>query len=224
VADAVGQSLSFAVGVAVSPVPIVGVVLMLGTPRARSNGLAFLLGWLAGIAVVGAIVLVAAGGAGAAENGQAADWVSVLKLILGGLLIAVAVRQWRGRPRPGEEPALPAWMRTIDRFTAPKAGGFGILLSGVNPKNLLLIVGGAAAIAQTGASTGQQAAALAVFAVVATLGTGAPVALYLALGDRSASLLGELKDWMSRNNAAIMAVIALIIAAKLIGDAISALA
>jgi hypothetical protein len=30
--------LSFGVGVALSPIPIIGVVLMLGTPRARTNG------------------------------------------------------------------------------------------------------------------------------------------------------------------------------------------
>jgi hypothetical protein len=37
-AEAIGQVLSLGVGVALSPVPIIAVVLMLGTPRARSNG------------------------------------------------------------------------------------------------------------------------------------------------------------------------------------------
>ena len=46
-ADAIGQVLSLGVGVALSPVPIIAVVLMLGTPRARVNGPAFLLGWVA---------------------------------------------------------------------------------------------------------------------------------------------------------------------------------
>ena len=51
--DAIGQVLSFGVGVALSPVPIIAVVLMLGTPRARSNGPAFVAGWILGLAVVG---------------------------------------------------------------------------------------------------------------------------------------------------------------------------
>ena len=38
-----------------------------------------------------------------------------------------------------------------------------------------------------------------------------------------ARILGDLHDWMARENATIMAVICLIIGAKLIGDAISAL-
>lgn len=44
------------------------------------------------------------------------------------------------------------------------------------------------------------------------------------MGDRATKILGELHDWMARENATIMAVICLIIGAKLIGDAITALA
>ena len=62
------------------------------------------------------------------------------------------------------------------------------------------------------------------FIVIATLGVGAPVAIYYLTGDRATKILGELHDWMARENATIMAVICLIIGAKLIGDAISALA
>ena len=42
--------LALAVAAAISPFPIIGVVMMLVTPRARSNGPMFLLGWLAGLA------------------------------------------------------------------------------------------------------------------------------------------------------------------------------
>jgi hypothetical protein len=63
--EAIGQSLPLAVGVALSPVPIIAVVLMLTTPRARTNGPAFVLGWLLGLGVVGAVVLALAGPGGA---------------------------------------------------------------------------------------------------------------------------------------------------------------
>jgi threonine/homoserine/homoserine lactone efflux protein len=221
--QAIGQILPLAVGVALSPIPIVGVVLMLGTSRARSNGPAFIAGWIAGLAIVGTVVLVVSSGADASSQGQPANWVNVLKLVLGALLLLVAIRQWRGRPR-GDDPArLPGWMRSIDRFTAGRAAAFGIVLSAVNPKNLLLVVAAAAAIAQTGVSAGRQAVALAVFIVIGTIGTGTPVVLYFAMGDRSKRILDDLKSWMSANNAAIMAVICLVIAAKLIGDGISGL-
>src|SRR4051812_3963217 len=155
--QAIGQVLSLAVGVALSPVPIIGVVLMVGTPRARANGPAFILGWVLGLAVVGTAVLLIASGANASKQGQPADWVNVLELVLGLLLLAVAAKQWRGRPRGGAEAAAPKWMASIDRFTVTRAAVFGVVLSAINPKNLLLVVAAAAAIAQTGASAGKQA-------------------------------------------------------------------
>jgi threonine/homoserine/homoserine lactone efflux protein len=221
--EAIGQVLAFGVGVALSPVPIIAVVLMLGTPRGRANGPAFLLGWIVGLVLVGTIVLLAASGANASEDGEPATWVGVLKLVLGLLLLLVALRQWRHRPRAGAEAAMPKWMRTIDRFTPGRSIAIAAALSGINPKNLLLTVGAAGAIAQTGAGTGQQAVALAVFVLVGTLGPGIPVAIYFALGERAAHILDDLRAWMAAHNAAIMAVLCLVIGAKLIGDGISGL-
>jgi threonine/homoserine/homoserine lactone efflux protein len=223
IGEAIGQVLSLGVGVALSPVPIIAVVLMLGTPRARSNGPAFLVGWVLGLSVVGAVVLLVAGGANANEDGEPATWVDVLKIVLGVLLLLVALRQWRGRPRSGDEAGMPSWMRTIDRFTPGRSLAIAAALSGVNPKNLLLTIGAAAAIAQTGAGTGAQVGALAVFVAIGTLGPGVPVAIYFALGERARHMLDDLKAWMAAHNAAIMAVLCLVIAAKLIGDGVAGL-
>ena len=125
-ADAIGQVLTLAVGVSLSPVPIIAVVLMLGTPAGRRNGPAFLAGWVLGLAVVGTIVLLVAGGAGANDGGEPATWVDVLKLVLGALLLLLAVRQWRGRPRAGEAAELPKWMRTDRRLHRRPLGRHGV--------------------------------------------------------------------------------------------------
>jgi threonine/homoserine/homoserine lactone efflux protein len=221
---AIGQVLSFGVGVALSPVPIIAVVLMLGTPRARVNGPVFLLGWIVGLTVVGVIVLLVSSGANASEQGEPATWVNWLKMVLGVLLLLLAVKQWRDRPRGDRAAALPSWMRTIDRFTPGRSVAMGVALSGINPKNLILTAGAAAAIAQAGLSTGEQAIALAVFVVVGTLGPGLPVAIYFAMGERAKHILDDLKAWMGAHNSAIMAVLCLVIGAKLIGDAITGFA
>lgn len=213
--------LPAAVGVAISPLPIVAVVLMLVTPRGRLNGLAFLTGWIVGIAAAGTLILLLAGGADASEEGQPASWVSWLKLALGVLLLLLALRQWRGRPHHGEEAPTPKWMGALDAFTPPKAGGAGVVLSALNPKNLLLIVAGMAAIAQTGIPAGEQAVSLAVFTVIASFGVGTPVVIAFALGDRSREPLDRLKSWLAGHNAVIMSVLLLVIGVKLIGDAIS---
>ncbi len=224
IGQAIGQVLAYGVGVALSPIPIIAVVLMLATPKGRIDGPAFLAGWMVGLAVVGAVVLVISSGASASKHGSPATWVSILKIVLGVVLLRLAVREWRGRPRGDAAPELPGWMTRVDTFTPGRSAALAVALSAVNPKNLVLTVGAAAAIAQTGASAGGQAVALAAFIVIGTLGVGAPVAIYFLMGDRATKILGGLHGWMARENATIMAVICLIIGAKLIGDAISALA
>jgi threonine/homoserine/homoserine lactone efflux protein len=221
--QAIGGLLPVAVGVAISPLPIVAVVLMLVSARGCANGPAFLFGWIVGVAGAGALLLVIASGTDASEEGQPADWVSWLKLVLGVGLLLIAARQWRGRPIGDAEPPTPKWMGALDSFTPAKAGTAGIVLSALNPKNLLLIVAGMAAISQTGIPAGQQTVALLVFTVIASISVAAPVLTYFALGERSAEPLGRLKTWMTQNNAVIMAVLLLVIGVKLIGDSIAGL-
>lgn len=219
--QAIGNFLPSAVGVAISPLPIVAVVLMLVTPRGRVNGPSFVVGWCVGLAIVGTIVLAISSSANASTDNGPATWVDVLFLILGLLLIGVAAGQWRARPRGEAAPPTPKWMGALDQFTPIKAGGAGVVLSALNPKNLLLAIAGAAAIAQTGISTGQQIASYVIFIAIASIGVAAPVVVYFGMGDRSQHVLDELKTWLGRNNAVIMAVLMLIIGVKLIGNAIS---
>jgi threonine/homoserine/homoserine lactone efflux protein len=219
--DAIGQTLPTAIGIAISPLPIVAVVLMLVTPRGRVNGPAFVLGWVVGLAVLGAIVLAVAGGADASGDGEPATWTSVVKLVLGLLAVLLGVRQFRGRPRAGGAAETPKWMHALDEFTPGKAFGTAVLMSAVNPKNLLLAVAGAATIAGTGIDADEQAIAYAVFVVIATLGVATPVAIAVAMGDGSRRVLDGLKSWLSDENAVIMAVLLVVIGAKLVGDAIS---
>jgi hypothetical protein len=72
--QAIGGSLPLAVGIALSPVPIIAVVLMLTSRQAKFNGPAFVLGWLIGLGVVGAIVLAVAGAGSASKSGAPATW------------------------------------------------------------------------------------------------------------------------------------------------------
>ena len=220
---AIGDILPMAIGVAISPLPIIAVVLMLGTPRARANGPAFAAGWLAGLTIVGTIVLVLAGGNATQDTGEPATWASVLKLVFGILFLLMAGRIWHRRPKPGEQAEMPKWMQAIDSFNAGKSFGAGALLSGLNPKNLALTAAAAVAIAQTEISGGQEAVALAVFILLASLTILAPVVIYFAMGEKAKEILDGLKSFMAAHNAAIMTVLLLVLGAKLIGDAIAGL-
>jgi hypothetical protein len=218
---AIGDIIPLAIGVALSPVPIIAIVLMLGTPKATVNGIAFTVGWVAGLTIVGAIMLAVAQGTAAKDSGAQSTWASVLQLALGLLFLLLAVRQWHGRPPPGEEAPTPKWMQTIDTFSAGRALGFGLAMSGVNPKNLALTVGAATAIGASGVAGGQAVGALAVFIFVGSLTILAPLAIYFVLGERARTILGGLKAWMAEHNPAIMTVLLTVLGGKLIGDAIT---
>lgn len=221
--EAIGQTLPLAVGVALSPASIIAVVLILSTERARGNGVAFVIGALAGVFIVGGLLLLLNRGADASDQGSPAEWTSYGKIALGILLLGVAHRQRGKRPAPGEDASLPGWMEKLDGFNPAQSAAAGFVLDGINPKNLILTAGAATAIAQTGASTGDQTVALVVYALIAGLGVLVPLGIYLFMGGRADALLGRLKDSMTRNNGVIVAVICVVIAAKLIGDGITTL-
>lgn len=219
--DAIGDLLPSAVGVALSPVPIVAVILMLGTPRARSNGPALALGWIGGLVAVTVLVLLVAGDADSSDGPGTA--VSVVTLLFGLVLLLVAAKQWQARPRGDAEPSMPDWMAAIDEFTSARAFGLGVLLSAVNPKNLALAVATGAGLAQAGLSTGGDVVGVVVFAAIGSLTVAGPVLAYLVAGGRTERVLGDVKRFMVDHNAVIMAVVCLVLAAKLIGTGIGGL-
>ncbi|WP_426310350.1 GAP family protein [Cellulosimicrobium sp. E-16] len=220
---AIGQSLPVAVGVLISPLPIVAVVLMLVSGRAKANAFSFLVAWFVAVGAVTLLVATLAGAATPDDEGPPL-WAAILKIVLGVLLLLLAVKQWRGRPRAGVEPSAPRWMAAIDAFTPVKAAGLAVLLGAVNPKNLLLVVSGGAAIASAAPDdTNAQVVASVVFALVASLGVATPVFIYLFMGSRAATMLDELKAWMIHNNAVIMAVLLLVLGAKMLGDGVASL-
>jgi threonine/homoserine/homoserine lactone efflux protein len=219
--QAIGDLLPAAIAVALSPVPIIAVIVVLGTPKARSNGPAFAIGWVAGLVVVSVIVLVIAGGADDPDSGTATG-VNWLQVGLGALLLVMAGRQWRKRPKRGEEPKMPEWMATVDSFTPVKSLALGVLLSGVNPKNLVLTAAAAASIAQAGLDSGEDAIAVAVFVAIGSVTVVGAVLFAIVAPDKAVGPLATMKEFMADHNAVIMMVILLILGAKLLGQGLGA--
>ena len=219
----IGDILAPAVGVAISPVPIIAVVLMLFSKKAKSNSLAFLLGWVLGQTIVGGIVLYIAGTQDLSPGSGPSTAASAIRLLLGLLLLFLAAKQWKKRPRPGEEPEMPKWMETIDSFTRVKALGLALLLSGVNPKNLVLTMAAALSIAQANLSRLQSFVLLGVFVIIGSITVALPVIVYLIMGDKAAKTLNEMKSWLTHNNATVMFVLLLILGVDLVGRSIASL-
>ena len=216
----IGQILPLAVGIAISPVPIIAAILMLLSPRASGNGGGFLLGWIIGVVVV-TTIMIALSGSLHTGGGPPPVWASWTKIILGVLLLVRGVGRWRGR---GEVRDTPKWMKAIDDFTFGKSLGVGMLLSAVNPKNLILAVAAGLAIGTAGLPIGQEVVVVAVFTIIASSTVAIPVIGYLLAGQKMRPTLDRMKVWLQTNNAGMMAVLILILSAVLIGKGIEALA
>lgn len=219
----IGEVLPLAVGVAVSPIPIVAVILMLLAPKAGATSLGFLLGWAAGIVVATALFVWLAATTGLASGGEPSAAASWVKLGIGVLLALLGIKQWRSRPAPGERPQSPKWMAAVDRFTLGKAAGLGFALAAVNPKNLLMCVAAGVAIGGAGLGAGGLVAASLVFVVIAASTVAVPVVGYAVAAERMRGPLDRLKVWLQAENAAVMSVLLLVIAAVMIGKGLGGL-
>jgi threonine/homoserine/homoserine lactone efflux protein len=218
----VGELLPLAVVVAISPVPIVAVLLMLLAPNARGTSAGFLGGWLVGIAGIttGVVLLADDPAPGSSRSSAAASWV---ELVLGVLLLPLAVRQWRSRPKPGEVPAVPGWLAAADRFTPARAGGLGLVLSAANPKALLVCVAAGATIAAGDVDGAQATWSVVGFTVIAASSVAVPVLAYAVGGTHMTAVLELLRSWLTVRGAAVTAVLLLVIGLVLIGQGLGGL-
>lgn len=217
--QAIGDLLPAAAAVALSPIPIIAIVLVLDSARARVNGPAFAVGWIAGLTAVSVIVVLVAGGASDPDS-AAATGVNGGKAAIGVLFLVMAARQWKKRPKKGEAAAMPSWMATIDSISPVRALGLGVALSAVNPKNLALTLAAAASIAQAGLDAPDETIAIAVFVAIGSLTVAGSVLFFLVAPTQAARPLGAVRQFMADNNATIMMVILLILGLKVLGDAV----
>ena len=218
---AIGDLLPTALGVAISPVPIIAVILMLLAPRAKAASVGFLLGWVLGITAVITIVAVMVDPVDDSDGSGPSTWTSVVLVLLGAVACLLAVRSWRSRPRQGETPALPKWMSAMDSMTPVKAAGLGALLSGLNPKNLTLSLAAGLTIGAGGLNTEETVVAIAVFVVIASSSVAVPVLAYLAAQDRVGQPLDDLRVWLTENNSTVMAVLLLVIGVTILGKGLA---
>lgn len=216
----IGEVLSPAIGIALSPIPIIAAILMLLSPKAMRTAPAFAAGWLGGILLVALVVKLFVPASAAAGQGGGGTAVGVVKLVLGALFLLMAAGQWRKRPKPGETPDLPKWMSGIDGMSPLAAAGIGAGLSALNPKNLPLALAAGLSLAEL--SGGESALGLAVFVILAGSSVLVPVVVYAAFTQRMQHPLAELKDWLTRNNATVMFIVLLVLGVTLIGKALAA--
>lgn len=219
--EVLGSVLPTAVGIAISPIPLIAVILMLMSPRPRQLGLGFLVGWLLGVLVATTAFTLLAGVIPEPEESDGAQPViAVIQLVLGALLLLLAARQWRSRPAPGEEAELPAWMAKIDSMNPFAATGLAFVLAAINPKNLLLAVAAGSVIGRAELDVPEQLTVVLVFGLIAALTVAIPVIAVIVAPHKAATLLSGIRTWLTAHNAVIMMTLFLVLGAQIIGKAL----
>ena len=205
--------LPLAIGLALSPIPVIELILVLFSKRRVVNSVVFVAA-LAVFSVIG-LALGAAGTDSANGQGDGPSTVTaVVFLVLGLLLLAIGVQNWRNRTDTSE----PAVLGSIAGMGPGPVAFLALGATIVNPKNLPLLVGAGSTIADTDAvwlwGLG--------FVLVATSPYWA-AALYAGLGGAGAQArLDTMRAWLIRRNRLIMGVLCLALGAVMVLKGVTA--
>jgi Sap, sulfolipid-1-addressing protein len=202
------ELIPLALVVAMSPLSIVpAVVLVLHSDRPRPTGLAFLAGWLVGLAAVTA-VFVQVPRLLDGLNQPAPRWATWVRIAIGVVLILLGVWRWATRKQATHEPA---WLNRISRITPVPAAAIGTGLILVNPKVLIMNAAAGLIIGTAGFGVAGTWIAVAYYTAIAGSSVAAPILSYFVAGERVDRQLGRLKNWMQRQHAVLTATILVVV-------------
>ncbi|OMC00941.1 hypothetical protein A5733_00150 [Mycobacterium sp. NS-7484] len=214
----VTELIPLAMVVALSPLTIIPAILVLHTPHPRPTGLAFLAGWLVGLAGLTAVFVGVSGLLGALD--EPPTWASWFRIVVGTALIVLGVYRFLTRAKSEH---MPGWLTSLSKLTTPRAALTGAVLTVVNPK--VLFICAAAGLAIGSAGLGQPGVWAAGLWYVAAAGStvALPILAYAISGDRLDPALARLKNWMERQHAVLVAGILVVIGLLVLYKGIHAL-
>ena len=220
----IGDVLPIAIGVAISVMPIVAAVILMTSVGGASKAWAFTAGYFVSVLALTLIIVLVGQQADSASSGESSSTLrSVVQILAGVALLFLSYRNFRNRNVPESDDSGPAWLKTVDKVSAPAAFGLGAASGGANPKNLALIPGAAATIAGTGLSATGIIWTSIVFALIGTCGVAIPLVIPLFAGERKDEVLGSLRRWLTRNSPVIMMVLLFVLGWNLIGKGLTGL-
>lgn len=221
-ADAIGKMLPAMMAIALTPIQIVAAIVVLGGPRGRASGFAFLAGWLVALGALATVanLLVETLGEGGRTASPLLHW---FQLAAGLLLLVMAMRLWRARPRSGEERAAPAWAASLGEAGPARAFAAGASTAAANPKIIALVLSSATSLAYLALSARQLLAVTCLFVLLGSMPLISLVVAHATGGPATASRIRDLKGFMLRHNDVILAVVLAMLGVNILGNGISGL-
>ena len=219
--EVLGATLPFAVGMLLSPFPIIAALLVLLSPSGRAGGLAYGFGRFVGVALVATTASLLTE-VFTLESGSSVP-SAILRILLGVALLGLAVVKWRKRPETSEDAELPKWMSSVERRSPSGAAGLGFVLSVANPKELAFSVGAGLTIGAAALPPGPTVGLALGYTVIACLSVIAPTLAFVVNPDRMTKPLQTARTWLVQRNNTIITVVFAVIGAVLVGDGVGQL-
>lgn len=213
------ELIPLALVIALSPLSIIPAVLALHTDRPRPTGLAFLAGWLLGLAALVSLFVVASDLVGSLDKPP--SWASWVRIVVGAALIVFGGYKWATRKKSEHSPA---WMRKLSGLTPGRAVVTAAVLAVVNPKVLFICIAAGLAIGTAGIGVAHAWLAVVYFVVIAGSTVILPILAYVVSGERLVGPLTRLKEWMEQQHATLVAAILLVIGVMVLYKGIHGLA
>ena len=177
--------------IALDPLPLTAFLIVLPSERGVRKGAAFVFGWLASLAIVVTVTVVATGNNPPKPNTAPSLADLAVKIAIGVILVAIAVRQRRTMRRPKKPKKPPKWQAHVDNMSPWFAMGLAPAL-----QPWVLISAGAATVVEAKLSSTESYLALFLFCVLASASyLGMEIYAGLRPG-QSQAFLTRLRTWI----------------------------
>ena len=207
--------LLIGVAVALDPLPLTAFVVILPSERGVRKGAAYLFGWLASLAVVVAVTVLATGNNPPKPNTVPSLASLAVKVAIGTLLVGLAIRQRRRMRGPKKPKKPPKWQEHVDNMSPWFALGLAPAL-----QPWTLIAAGAATVVEAKLSSWESYLALFGFCI---LGSASYIAMEIYAGfrpEQSKAFLARFRTWMETRTDQVIIVGCLLLGCWLIASSI----
>jgi len=192
--------LLIGLAIALDPLPLTSFVVVLPSERGVRKGAAYLFGWLASLAIVVTITVLATGNNPPKPNTVPSLASLAVKIAIGALLVVIAIRQRRRMRGPKKPKKPPKWQQHVDNMSPWFAIGLAPAL-----QPWTLIAAGAATVVEARLSSWESLLALFGFCI---LGSASYIAMEIYAGfrpEQSQVFLARFRTWMeARTDRAIV--------------------
>jgi Sap, sulfolipid-1-addressing protein len=213
-------ALFYALAAAASPLVLTATFVAIRSARPRTNGIAFLSGFLLGTAIASGLGLVL--GQAAVERLDSHETLeAVLALLLGIVLMTVGLRARHSSPGTEHEGSrASAILAGLGNVRPAAAFSMAGLLGFGGPKRLVLTFLAMASISKAGLGDVEIGTLVVGYVAVATVLVWVPVGIVIVAGERAAVILARGQSWLTEHAAALRVWLSMGIGAALVVDAV----